>query len=135
MTSDFAQRTRARVAEARAALTKLREVGKETVRHLTKIDKQHASDRDRLSSKLGELADDVIDKLPEAAASDLDRARALQEQINDLAGDVEEISFGGGALEDLGGYLHDTINETYASFKAVEVQLSTMERLATKLGI
>ena len=133
MTRDFARRTRERIAETRAALTRLRELSRETVKQLAKLDKQHAADRDRVYAKLGELADDVVDKLPEEAANNSDRAYALQEQINDLAAEVEEISLA--STEDLGGMIGDTVSEAYASLKDAEVQLSKIERLATKLGV
>lgn len=136
MTRDFADRTRARVAEARTALTKLREVSKETIRQLDKLDKQHVTDRGRVYDRLGALADDVVDKLPEEATDgDSDRAYALQEQINDLAADVEEISFAASATEDLGGLVGDTINEAYASLRETEAKLAKVERLAAKLGL
>lgn len=135
MTKDFADRTRARIIEARTALTHLRDVGKDAIRQLAKLDKQHQADRDRLYEKLGELGEDVVDKLPEEAAdSDVERAYALQEEINDLSAEVEDVSFAGYSLEDLDS-LFDAVAEVYKRLKAAEVQLSKMERLGAKLGV
>ena len=136
MTRDFTERTRARIAETRAAIAKLREASKDVIRQVTKIDKQHTADRTRVYDRLGQLADDVVDKLPEEASdADADRARAIQDQINDLAADVEEIFLAGSAVEDLGGMLGDTINEIYTSLKEAEAQLTKVERLGATLGI
>ena len=136
MTRDFAQRTRERIAETRAALSRLREVNKETLKQLAKIDKQHVADRSRLYDRLSELAEDMINKLPEEASeADSERAYALQEQINDLATDVEEISLAGSAREDLNSLLDEAIRDAYTSLKQSEADLSKAERLGTKLGI
>lgn len=136
MTLDFAARSRARVAEIRAALTKLRELSRETRKQLAKIDKQHVADRSRVYDRIGRLAEDLVDKLPEDASdTDSDRAYALQEQINDLASDVEEISLASSAVEDVDGMLGDALREAYASLKESEVQLAKVERLGTTLGI
>lgn len=136
LTDDFVRRTRERTAETRATLARLRELTKETIKQLTKINKQHVTERDRLYTKLGQLADDVVDKLPEEAAdSDYDRARVLQDQINDLAADLEEVSLSASAAEDLGGLAKDTIDEAYSSLRETEAQLIKVERLAAKLGI
>jgi hypothetical protein len=64
ITRDFAERTRARIIETRAVIAKLHEANKEAVRQLMKIDKQHATDRTRIYDRLGQLADDVVEKLP-----------------------------------------------------------------------
>ena len=136
MTRDFAQRTRERIAETRAALSRLREVNKKTLKQLAKIDKQHVADRSRLYDRLSELAEDMINKLPEEASeADSERAYALQEQINDLATDVEEISLAGSAREDLNSLLDEAIRDAYTSLKQSEADLSKAERLGTKLGI
>ena len=136
MTKDFATRTRARVSEARVALTRLRDVGRETIKQLAKIDKQHLTDRGRLYDKLGQLADDVVDKLPEEAADpDLDRAFALQEQINDLASEVDEVALAGSSVEDLGALFGDAVNEIYKSLKESEAQLAKVERIGAKIGV
>lgn len=132
MTRDFAQRTRTRVAEARAVLTRLRE----TLRQLAKIDKQHAADRTRLYDKLGEIADDVVEKLPEEATEfDVDRAYTIQEEINGLASEVDEVSLAGSAIEDLNAQLGDAIKDIYESLKVAEIQLAKVDRLGTKLGV
>lgn len=136
MTRSFSERTRARIAEARAALAKLRETSKETIRQLAKLDKQHAADRDRLYEKLGEIANDVVDKLPEEATdSDSDRAYVIQAQVNDLAADVEEISLAASTIEDLGDMIRDAVDEAYASLKETEARLAKVEWIAAKLGI
>ena len=136
ITSEFAERTRARIAETRAVIAKLREAHKDTVRQLTKIDKQHVADRTRVYDRLGQLAEDVVDKLPEEATdADSDRAYAIQEQINDLSAEIDEVSLAGSAVEDLDGMLGDTINEVYAHLKEAEAQIAKAERLGVKLGI
>ena len=136
MTSDFAERSRARITETRAVIAKLRDASKEAIRLLAKIDKQHVADRSRLYDQLGELAEDMIEKLPEEASdADSERAYALQEQINDLAADVEEIGIAGSTLEDLNSMLDEAIRDAYASLKQSEADLSKMERLGAKLGI
>ena len=136
LTRDFAERTRTRFAETRAAIARFREASKEAIRQVAKIDKQHVADRGRVYDRLGQLADDVVDKLPEEASeADAERAHAIQEQINDLSSDVDEISLAGSAVEDLGGMLGDTINEIYARLKEAESQLAKVERLGAKLGI
>lgn len=136
MIRDFAERTRARIAETRAVVTKLREANKDAVRQLTKIDKQHVADRTRVYDRLGQLADDVVGKLPEEASdADTEHAYAIQEQINDLSSDVDEVSLAGSSIEDLGGMLGDTINEIYAHLKEAETQLAKVERVGTKIGI
>lgn len=136
MTQDFARRTRARIAATREAIAKLHEAGKETMRQAAKIDKQHATDRERVYDHLGQLADDVVDKLPaEASSTDADQARAIQDRINDLASNVEEVSLAGSAFEDLGGVLNDTIKGVYTALKEAESQLAKMELLGVKLGI
>ena len=136
LTRDFAERTRTRFAETRAAIARFREAIKEAIRQVAKIDKQHVADRGRVYDRLGQLADDVVDKLPEEASeADAERAHAIQEQINDLSSDVDEISLAGSAVEDLGGMLGDTINEIYARLKEAESQLAKVERLGAKLGI
>lgn len=136
LTQDFAQRTRVRIAEARAALTKLRDVGKETVRQLTRIDKQHTADRTRFYEALGKLADGVFDVLPDEegeVSPEWERASALQDRVNDLAADVDEVSIISD-VETLGSVL-DEITGFYARLKEAEAQLSKVERLGTKLGI
>lgn len=136
ITRDFAERTRSRITKMRAVIAKLREAHKEAVRQLTKIDKQQVADRTRVYERLGQLADDVVDKLPEEATdSDSDRAHTIQEQINDLSSDVDAVSLAGSSVEDLGGMLGDTINEIYAHLKETETQLAKVERVGTKLGI
>src|SRR5207244_5066123 len=125
MTKDFATRTRARVAEARVAIERLREVGRETIRQLAKIDKQHVADRTRLYDKLGQIADDMTAKLPEEATDDdFNQAHAIQEQVNDLASEVDEVSLAGNSVEDLGGLFGDSIREIYRSLKESEAQLA-----------
>lgn len=132
---DFAERTRARITEVRAVLAALRETQKNAIKQLAKIDKQHIADRTRVYDRLGQLADDVVAKLPEEAAdADSDRAYAIQEQINDLSADVDEISLAGSSTDDLNA-LGDMINEIYASLKETETQLAKVERLGTKIGI
>jgi len=136
ITGDFVQKTRARIAEMRAVLGKLRDAHKEAVRQLSKIGKQHTSDRTRVYDRLGQLADDVVEKLPEETPeAAVDEAYALQEQINDLAGDLDEVSLASSSIEDLTGTLADTCNEIYASLKEAEAQLSKVERGAAKLGV
>lgn len=136
ITRDFAERTRARITETRAVIAKLREANKEAVRQLTKIDKQHATDRTRVYDRLGQLADDVVEKLPEEATdADSERAHAIQEQINELSSEVDEVSLTSSSVEDLGGLLSDTINEIYAHLKETETQLVKVERGGVKLGI
>ena len=136
MTSDFAERARARVAETRAVITKLRDTSKEAIRQLAKIDKQHVADRVRVSERIGQLADDVVDKLPEDADdAAFDRAYVIQEQVNDLASDFDEVSLASSTVEDLEGTLNDTIKEIYAALKETESQIAKVERVGTKLGI
>lgn len=135
LTQDFAQRTRGRLVEIRAALTKLREANRETIKLLTKLDKLHVADRTRLYERLGELAEDVVDKLPEEASdADFEHAYVIQEQINDLAAEIEEVSIAGTAVEDLGDD-DETVREAYASLKESEAQLAKMERLGAKLSL
>lgn len=136
MTRDFAQRTRARITEAREALTRLHAANKETLRQLARINKQHVTDRARTCAKLGELAEDVVVKLPaEATETDVDRAYALQEEVVAIASEVEEVSLAENAIEDLGAALGDQLKEIYVSLKDAEVQLSKMERLGAKLDV
>lgn len=136
ITSDFAERSRARIAETRSVITKLRDASKEAVRQLAKIDKQHVADRVRVSERVGQIADDVVDKLSEEADDTaFDRAYVIQEQVNDLASDLEEVSLASSSVEDLEGLLSDTIKEIYASLKETESQLAKVERVGTKLGI
>lgn len=135
LTRDFATRTRARVVEVRAALAKLRDLGKETGKHLERLSRQQAADQERVASRIGALADDVVDKLPEEATdADRDHAYVLQEQINDLAGGLEEISLASDAVDDLRG-LADTINDAYGALREAEAQLKRVEQMAGKLGI
>ena len=136
MTRDFAERTRARIAETRAVIAKLRELGKEAIRQVEKIDKQHVADRTRIYDRLGQLADDVVDKLPEEASeADTERAHAIQEQLNDLSSAVDEIALAGSTVEDLSGMLSETINEICAHLKEAESELAKVERVGAKLGI
>jgi methyl-accepting chemotaxis protein len=136
LTDDFAERARSRVAEARAALARLREAIKEGTKQLAKIDKQHTSDRARVYDRLGQLADDVVEKLPEEATdADVDRAHVIQKQIHDVASSVEEVSLAGNEVEDLAGVLGDAISEIYARLKEAETQISEVERLGTKIGV
>ena len=136
MTSDFTERARARVAETRAVITKLRDTSKEAIRQLAKIDKQHVADRVRVSERIGQLADDVVDKLPEDAdETAVDRAYVIQEQVNDLASDLDEVSLASSTVEDLEGTLSDTIKEIYAALKEAESQIAKVERVGIKLGI
>lgn len=132
LTEDFAGRTRIRVAEVRAALSKLREMSKQ----LAKINKHHTTDLVRTYDRLGQLADDVVEKLPaEATDADSDRAHTIQEQIYDLAADVEEISLAGSEVEDLAGAIDDAIDEIYRRLKATETKLGEVVRLGAKIGI
>lgn len=136
MTSDFAERARARITETRAVITKLRDASKEAIRQLAKIDKQHVADRVRVSERIGQLADDVVDKLPEGADdAAFDRAYVIQEQVNDLASDLDEVALASSTIEDLEGALSDTIKEIYAALKEAESQIAKVERVGTKLGI
>lgn len=136
LTNDFAGRTRARIAEARAALSKLRETSKEVTKQLARIDKQHSVDRARVYDRLGQLADDVVEKLPEEAAdADVDRAHVIQEQIYDVTASVEEVSLAGSAVEDLPGALGEAISEIYDGLKEAETQVSKVERLGAKIGV
>lgn len=133
---DFVERTRARVVETRAVVVKLRELGKEAIRQVEKIDKQHNADRARVYDRLGQLAEDIVDKLPEGATiADSDRAHAIQEQINELSSDVDEVSLAGSSVEDLGAILGDAIKEIYALLKEAEIQLAKVDRLGTKIGV
>jgi hypothetical protein len=140
---DFSERTRARLAETRARLAetravvaKLRELSKGVILQVEKINKQHVADRTRVYDRLGQLADDVVDKLPEEATkADADRAYVIQGQINDLASDVDEVSLAGTALEDLSNVLADLTKEIYTHLKEAEVQLSKVERVGAKIGI
>jgi len=137
ITEAFVQRTRARIAEARAVLTGFRVAHKEAVQQLTKIAGKQTSDTERLYDKLGDLAEDVVNKLPdEAEESDFEKAREIQEQINDLASEVEELSLGRSAIEDLGGDLaKDLVSQVFVKIKELETELSAMERRAAKLKI
>lgn len=136
MTSDFAQRSRARIVKARRVLAALREAGKTAAKQLAHLHAQHAADLGRVYDRLGLLADDVVDKLPEEASDgDADRAHAIQEQIHDAAAAVEEVSLAGSAVEDLGGVLGDAIGDAYALLRKAEAQISEVERLGAKLGI
>lgn len=133
---DFAGRTRSRLAEARAVLNKLRAAHKEAVKQLAKINKPHTSDVDRVSERLGQLADDISVELPEAASdTDVDRAHVIQEQIHAVANDVEEVSLAGYMVEDFAEQLNEAINEFYAHLKEAETQLGKVERLSTKIGV
>ena len=136
LTDAFEQRTRERVVEIRAALAKFRELAKDTVKQIGKISKQHVAERTRLYDTLGELADDVLAKLPDNVPdSEYDRASKLQDQINDLAGEVEEISMLENAVEDLAAIVKDAIDEAYTGLREVEVQIAKVGRHAAKLGI
>lgn len=136
LTDAFEQKTRERVVEIRAALAKFRELAKDTVKQIGKISKQHVTERARLYDTLSALADDVLGKLPDDAPdSEYDRARKLQDQINDLAGEVEEVALLENALEALTAVAKDTIDEAYASLREVEAQITKVGRHAAKLGI
>ena len=136
LTDAFEQRTRERVTEIRAALAKFRELAKDTVKQIGKISKQHVAERARLYDTLSELADDVLAKLPDDVPdSEYDRANKLQDQINDLAGEVEEITLLENAIEDLAAVAKDTIDEAYASLREIEAQIAKVGRHAAKLGI
>ena len=136
LTDTFEQKTRERVTEIRAALAKFRELAKDTVKQISKISKQHVTERARLYDALGELADDVIAKLPDDVPdAEYDRASKLQDQINDLAGEVEEITLLENAIDDLAAVAKDTIDEAYASLREVETQIAKVGRHAAKLGI
>jgi gas vesicle protein len=136
LTDAFEQRTRQRVVEIREALAKFRELAKDTVRQISKISKQHVTERTRLYDTLGALADDVLTKLPGDVPDDeYDRASKLQDQINDLAGDVEEISLLENAIEDLVAIAKETVDEAYASLREAETQLAKVTRQAAKIGI
>lgn len=51
------------------------------------------------------LADDVLEKLPDdVPEEEYGRASKLQEQINDLAGDLEESALLENAIEDLAAF-------------------------------
>jgi hypothetical protein len=129
-----------RVAEARAVLTKLRDVAKETVRQLTRLDKQQTAERVRLYETLGKLADGVYDALPEEPETpdpswerDFERASALRDEVENLAGNVDEISLHvdtevlANVLGEIAGF--------YDGLKETEAQLSKVERVGAKLGI
>jgi len=136
MTSDFAERSRARITETRLVIAKLRDASKEALRQLAKIDKQHVADRGRVSERIGQLAEDVVDRLPEEADdAAFDRAYVIQEQVNDLASDLDEVALASSTIEDLEGALSDTIKEIYAALKEAESQIAKVERVGTKLGI
>ena len=140
LTQDFAKHTRARVSEARAALTKLRDVAKETLRQLVKLDKQQDAERTRLYEALGKLADGVFDALPEEPETkdpawdrEFERASALQDEVGDLASSVDEISLhiDMDALSSLLG----EIAGFFKGLKETEAQLSKVEGAGSKLGI
>ena len=136
MTRDFSQRTRERIAETRATLTKFRAQSGEAFKQIMKISKQQAADRTRLYEKIGALAEDIVDKLPEEATDDdAYQARSLQDQLNDLASEVDEIALSEDATQDLKSMLDEAIRETYDRLKETEIQLSKMERLGAKLRI
>lgn len=136
MTSDFAERSRARITETRLVITKLRDASKEALRQLAKIDKQHVADRGRVSERIGQLAEDVVHRLPEEADdAAFERAYVIQEQVNDLASDLDEVALASSTIEDLEGALSDTIKEIYAALKEAESQIAKVERVGTKLGI
>ena len=136
LTDTFEQKTRERVTEIRAALAKFRELAKDTVKQISKISKQHVTERTRLYDTLGELAEDVLAKLPDDAPDgEYDRASKLQDQINDLAGEVEEITLLENAIEDLAAVAKDTIDEACASLREVEAQIAKVSRQAAKIGI
>jgi hypothetical protein len=120
----------------RAAIIKLRDVGKETLRQVVKIDKQFVADRTRVYDRLGQLAEDVISELPEDVSdADYEQASKVQDQIEDLSADLEAISLTGGALEDLQTALGDALDEIFARLKEAEAQVTEVERLGVKLGV
>jgi hypothetical protein len=132
ITEDFVQRTRGRIAEVRAVLSKLSDAHKA----LSKIAKQQDSDKLRVYDRLGQIAEDVVEKFPEEAPdAELEKAYVIQEQINDLAGDLDEISLASYQIEDLVGTLGDAIKEIYKSLKETEVQLGKADRVGAKLGV
>jgi len=135
--TDFAKRTRARVAEARAALTKFHTAYKEATKQLAKIAKVHIPDKDHVYDKLGSLAEDVVDKLPEEAEEeDLDKAYALQEKVRKVADALEDIDIGANEIEELGSdATSDPIERVFESLKESEKNLAALERLAAKLKI
>jgi chromosome segregation ATPase len=136
ITGDFVQRTRARIVAARAALAKLRDASKEALREVTRLDKQHTSDKTRVYDQLCKLADDVIDKLPEEAAeADSDRVYEIHEQINNVASEVDEVSFTSSSVEDMASGLKDMIDDVYARLKDAESQLSVVAREGAKIGV
>lgn len=135
-TADFALRTRGRIAEMRAALTHLRDLGRSTSRQLAKLAKQQSADGTRLSDRLGVLADGATSDLPDNAPdAEFDRAFARGEQIGDVAGAVEEISLAGGAVDDLSAALGDAVGDVFAGLREAEAQVAALERAAAKLGL
>ena len=136
ITRDFAERTRARVAETRAALSRLKEVSRDAIKQLDKINKQHTADRTRVYEKMVQLGDDLVEKLPDDASDeDSDRAHALQEEVHALASEVEEVGGTASAVEDLESLLVDAVREAFAALKEAESQLTKVERLGAKLGV
>lgn len=136
ITREFADRTRARVAETRAALSRLKEVSRDAIKQLDKINKQHTADRTRVYDKLVQLGDDLVEKLPDDASDeDSDRAYSLQEEVHTLASEVEEISGTASAVEDLESLLSDAVREAFAVLKETETQLAKVERIGAKLGV
>lgn len=133
---DFAERTRARIAEAREIMTKLREARGAAIKLLVKLDKQHSSDRDRLSNTLSRFADDVYDPLPEEPSeAEFEHASKLQDRLLELAGEVDEVSLASSSIEELGQMLNDTLRETASRLKEAEQLLVKVERLGARLKV
>jgi hypothetical protein len=133
---DFAERTQGRITETRAALVKLRKTSKDSIQQIAKIAKQHGVDRGRIYDRLGKLADDLVEKMPEEASDvDIERAYALQEPINELLADIEEISLLGMTGEDFETSVSEAISGIYNSLKEAERQLAKVQSLSRKLNI
>lgn len=141
ITSDFADRTRQRVAQSRTLLLKLLEANKAVVGDLKKIYKQQSADADRVSTRLSKLAEDLALPEPEGDEKALrawdaafDRVYAQQEAINILAGQVEELNLG--SFDDLWDNLRSPIvDDALAGLKQTEGELAVLLKSAGKLGI
>jgi hypothetical protein len=136
MTSEFVQRSRERLAVTRALLLELRKTSAETFAKIEKISRQQTADGKRLGDRLGKLAEDVPGKLPDDASdADMNLAYELKDEIEGMAGTVEEVHLGG-FVEDVQRALRELLDEdALKPLKSIGEQLTQLEQLGAKLGI
>lgn len=145
ITADFAKRASERVADGIDTMTQLRANLKETKARIKKIYKQHEADAGRVIEALEKRAEKVYDDLDEDDLHDrgmsesqieaeVNRISNIRDKINDLGGDIEELSLGM-EIDEAMESLEEEISNSLERLRDLDSALSKIARTGAKLDV